>query len=262
MNYKHSLLQRKSIMLSLITRQSETRVRSLKPKLDILLSVVCLLIVLGFQSAQGQVSEKEIKGKQFTCMYWNGMPSEELFYKQGETFLPMEFTLSKRSKPHALKDGDVFSIHRKLKTTDGEAEQYQIVGQAPMITGTNRILFIIFEMKKESGLKLRIMAIDDSVQAFPVGTYRFVNFCNAPLVAKFDKATRKIPAGKITLMKPNVPTDGGYLPFFLGNSKGKVIYENRFYVQPRGRKIVFIGLPRAEGQLPQVRFLSQIISQY
>jgi hypothetical protein len=222
-------------------------------------TLATLLISVLPAPAQDTGESEKVRGSSFSCMYWDGTPPEELFYKDGKSFLPIKFYHSKRSERYKLKTEEIFTLYRKLPEVKEGEEPYAPVARAPVKKGATCVLFLVFKTETEPAFKARIMSVDDSLAAFPSGTFRFVNFSNQPLIVKFDDTVKQLSPGKVELMKFRMPEDGGYLPFLIGNADGKSIYENRLFAQPGGRKMVFIIPPALPDGLPQVRFLDEII---
>jgi hypothetical protein len=101
--------------------------------------------------------------------------------------------------------------------------------------------------------------MNDALDVFPPGSFRFVNFSAAALQVKFGGQIHKLPAGEMSVIKSNVSEKGGFLAFFMGNATGKIVFETRLFGQPTGRDMVLIGPPaRPEGE-PMVKFLTEII---
>ncbi len=208
------------------------------------------------QAEQEPVKEPYL---QFTCMLWEGPLESQLFYRDGERYIPVTPFTESRSKAHFLKFSREFSLHVKHQVEEQEEAIYRLVGTSPLLTGTRRILFLLFKQEPEDGIEFRILPFDDSLAGFPAGTFRFMNMSAKELRVKFADETRKIPASKMTLMNSDVSSDGGLIPFLIGDARGRKIFETRLFAQPTGREIVFIGPPKEGEELPSVRFLSQLL---
>ena len=66
----------------------------------------------------------------------------------------------------------------------GRKEQepvYTLVGQSKLLPGISPILFILIPSQGEEDFKIRILALDDSLEGFPAGSFRFANFSTADL---------------------------------------------------------------------------------
>ena len=217
-----------------------------------LLFASALLVSVQAQDSSGR------SGVQFTCVTWDNLPYEELFYRDGEDGLPISIGKGVRSDPYPLKTQPALQLYIKATDEDGDTA-YELVGQAPLASGAERTLFIIEKNEKDSGLPLRVLSMDDSLRSFPMGAFRFVNSTRTSLKVEFGGSTNTVVPNQITMVPANAPKLGGFLPFLVKGMNNKVIFETRLFGQPRGRKMVFILPPSRTGGRVKVRFLPEII---
>lgn len=197
-------------------------------------------------------------GQEFSCLIWEPLAIAEVFYRDGEKYLPLEFSPGNRSQLYPLKEAAALELYERATGADG-ADTYKLVGRGSWDTGARRMLFLVDPAAEGSGLPLRIFGVNDALDVFPRGTFRFLNFSSIPLQVKFAGKTGKLPVGEITLLKSDVSDKGGFLPFLIGDDNGKVVFQTRLFSQPNGREMVFIGNPAKAGGLPRVKFLTEII---
>ena len=195
---------------------------------------------------------------EFSCLVWESLPIAAVFYRDGNSYLPLEFSPGNRSQLYPLSEVTALELYEKVTAADG-ATTYKLVGKAPWQAGARRMLFLVDPVPNATGMPLRIFGVNDALDVFPPGTFRFLNFSNATLQVKFAGQVKKLPAGEITIVKSNVSEKGGFLPFQIGDSDGKVVFETRLFSQPSGREMVFIGNPAEPGGLARVKFLTEII---
>ena len=209
--------------------------------------------------------QDEKKGIQFSCMLWSGPLPEKIYYQDGEDYREIIAYTSSRSRPHWLEKSKEFSLFSRNEIEQGEGKEarlvYTLVGQSKLLGDISPVLFILFPSMGEKGLQIRILALDDSLNGFPAGSFRFANFSSNELFVKFAGAVKKIPSKEITLMKSGIGQQGGLVPFLIGNEEGQKVFETRLFAQASGREIVFIGPPKEAGGLPSVRFLPQLLPQ-
>lgn len=209
--------------------------------------------------------QKKKKGVQFSCMLWEGPLPQKIYYQDGEDYREVVPYTSSRSLPHWLEKSKEFRLFTMTQPeANGGKEQepvYTLVGQAKLLPGISPILFLLIPSQIEEDFKIRIMALDDSHEGFPAGSFRFANFSAADLMVKFAGAVKKIPAREMTIMQSKIGKNGGMVPFLIGNESGEKVFETRLFAQASGREIVFIGPPKKEGGLPSVRFLPQLLPQ-
>ena len=196
---------------------------------------------------------------EFCCVIWEPLPITAVFYRDGKSFLPLEFFPGNRSQLYPLKQGNALELFEKVTAADGEPT-YKLVGKAPLVTGARRMLFLVDHVANASGLPLRLYGVNDALDVFPPGTIRFFNFSPTELQVKFAGQASKLPAGEMSLVKSNVSENGGFIPFLIANPKGEMIFETRLFSQPSGRDMVFIGAPALPGRRVPVKVLPQLIA--
>ena len=204
-------------------------------------------------------SDTDRTAVEFCCVVWEPLPITEVFYQDGESYLPMEFSPGERSKLYPLKKAGVLKIYQKKTSADG-ALRYILVGRARLVPKTQRMLFVIAPLPDTTGLPLGLYGVDDSLDAFPPGTSRFFNFSTAALQVKFGGKTSKLPAGEVTVVQSDVSKSGGFIPFLIGDLNGEVVFETRLFSQPTGRDMVFISAPAKPGGRVLVKLLPQLVS--
>jgi hypothetical protein len=224
-----------------------------------------VLMLAGLASIVCAQQQEKKKGVQFSCMLWEGPLPQKVYYQDGEDYREVVPYTSSRSLPHWLEKSKEFRLFTMTqpKANGGNEQEpvYTLVGQSKLIPGISPILFILIPSQGEEGFKIRIMALDDSLEGFPAGSFRFANFSAADLMVKFAGAIKEIPAREMTIIKSRIGKNGGMVPFLIGNQNGENVFETRLFAQASGREIVFIGPPKEAGGLPSVRFLPQLLPQ-
>lgn len=195
---------------------------------------------------------------EFSCLIWDPLPFPEIFYFDGKSHLPLELFPGNRSKLYPLQETTALGLYVK-ETSDDGAETYKLIGQSPLLAGTRRMLFVIESAEQSAGLPLTIFGMDDALDSFPPGTFKFLNFSKSALQVNFGSQITQLPAGEIRVVKSNAPKLGGFIPFVVGDARGKIVFETRLFGQPTGREIVFIGPPAKPGGPPRLKFVTQII---
>lgn len=201
---------------------------------------------------------------QFSCAVWENLTYPELFYHHGGEYLPIEISVGQRSKAYPLKGVEALELFIRKTTVAGAAEsnaavEYERVGTAPLLPDAKRILFLIDAKKEANGLPLRVLGIDDSLEIFPAGSYRFFNQTPDLLRIEFGGAIHDLPQGALKVVTPELPEAGGFLPAIIKNEQGSILLEKRFFAQRTGRELVIIR-PPAEGRTGiAIQFLSEII---
>lgn len=200
----------------------------------------------------------------FTCAAWGVLPYPELFYHRGGEYLPVELSAGQRSKVYPLKGAEVFELFSRKETVAGAGEssatpEYERVGTTTLPVGATRMLFLIDAKKDANGLPLQLLAMDDSLETFPAGSYRFFNQTPELLRIDFGGATHDLPPSELKIVRPVLTEAGGFLPVVIKNEQGRSLLENRFQAQRTGRELVIIS-PPAEGRTElAIKFLSELI---
>jgi hypothetical protein len=206
-------------------------------------------------SAQSAASAASLK---FSCAVWEPLPISPIYYRDGKSYLSLEFSPGSRSKLYPLKVGNALELYKKVTAEDGEIT-YQLVGKAPWIAGARRMLFLVDPVANASRLPLKLFGVNDALDVFPPGTFRFFNFSNTTLEVKFGGQVSQLTKGESTVVKSNVSDQGGLLPILMADTNNRIIFENRLFAQPDFREMVFIGNPATPNGTPKVKFLTQVI---
>jgi hypothetical protein len=207
---------------------------------------------LGAQSAPKATSLK------FSCVAWENLTIDNLFYRQGKKCLPIQLSPGSRSELYTLQDATALELCTLAVDEQGK-EYYKLIGQAALPVGSDRALFFIFEKKAADGLPLTVSGVDDSLKTFPPGSYRFVNSTSVELKVTFGGVTTPIAPRAMTVVPSQVSKNGGFLPFLVKDAANRNIYETRFFSQPTGRSMVFISPPPKPGERVLIKFLAQLI---
>jgi hypothetical protein len=217
-----------------------------------------LLMFVIFPALSRAQTVTEKSGVEFSCLVWDPLPMPEIFYLDGNDYLPLVFSLGNRSQPYPLKQATAFELYVKDAGEEG-GTSYKLVGKAPLVTGSRQMLLVIIPAMGTGALPLRLMAVDDSMEAFPPGSFKFLNFSKDALQVKFGGQIAAIRPGEIRIVNPRIPEKGGFMPFMIGDTQGKIVFETRLFGQPTGREMVFIGNASEPERQHKVMFLTQVI---
>lgn len=195
---------------------------------------------------------------EFSCLIWEPLPITAVFYRNGKEVVPLELSPGNRSRLYPLKETTGLELYTVVTGPDGKAT-YKLVGKAPLVAGTRRMLFLIEPVPQATELPLKIVGVDDSLDAFPPGTFRFFNFSALPLQVRFGGQTDSLPVDEVKVVRSNVPLNGGLLPIYISDINRKTLFENRIIAQPDLREMVFIRPPARPGASPKVKFVTEPI---
>ncbi|MGB2012037.1 MAG: hypothetical protein ACPHYF_10960, partial [Akkermansiaceae bacterium] len=194
------------------------------------------------------------KGNTFTVIALSAIPYENIYYRKGEEYVAIELRKGMRSQAYALGQGsatmDIFTDH------DDEENPYKLVGRAPLVSGTSKMLFFIgmSNSTDQKALPLVLYGLDDSRTAFPNGSFRFINFISAPLVIDFHKKRFLVKPGKPVLQKLNLSQAGSFTPFVVRDSKGKILGGTRLFSHATNREMVLVFPPKKGAKRLDIRY--------
>ena len=202
-----------------------------------------------------QEEDKEMRVS-FTAIALTQIPYEKVYYRHGEEFIEIQWRNGMRTFPYSLSKAkalEVFIDH------DDPENPYKLVGKAPLVSGTNKMLYFFAHnaTPQEGQLPVSLYGIDDSERAFPESSYRFINFCSVPLVIDFDKKSRfLVKPGKPTVKKLNLTKAGAFTPFVVRDSKGKILGGTRLFSHANNREMVLIFQPKKGSKRMDIRYFS------
>lgn len=196
----------------------------------------------------------------FTCAKFNAVDTSNLYYNKGKEYIKLELPQTVRSKIYPVTLGEnrklvFFSLSKDEKDQD----VYTPVARAHFPEKTNQVLVLFAKSKKVKKSKYRLLVIDDSLEVFPVGSFRFFNFTKEPLLVSFHKTKKVVKPRSETLIKLKISSNGQFIPFILKNKKGDIYYETKLIGQQINRDMVFIKNVISNTYKVKLKFLSETI---
>jgi hypothetical protein len=207
--------------------------------------------------ADAQASDVSSSMK-FSCVVWKDLPYPVILYRQKDQFLPLTLPARQRSETYPLEGQAALELYI-LKDQPNGKPGHELVGKAALPKGSRIFLFMIQEAPDGAELPLRIFGMDDSLDAFPAGSFRFLNFTKLPLQVDLGGATDQLPPEAVKVARPAIPELGGFLPFVIRDAAGNTGFQTRLFGQPRGRKMVMIVPPVKQAEKLSVLFVPQIV---
>jgi hypothetical protein len=212
-------------------------------------SNVLLALLAAFTFFSGISSAEEPSkrgGVSFTVLPLSSLPYENLYYRNGKTITPIEIRKGKRSMSYPLSSAEFIELF-----TDHEDPElrYRLIGKAPLLTGTSRILYFLRETgsNKEGARPLGLFGIDDSKATFPDSSFRFINFINAPLSIEFNKKQFDMKPGQSKVHKLNLTEAGSFTPFIVKDMEERTLGGTRLFSHAASREMVLI-FPAKKGK--------------
>ena len=219
-------------------------------------SVLCVLLpLLVFVSSSSAEDQNKTVSVTFSVIPLSSMPYAKMYYRDGEEVKKLEMRKGRRSAPHKLSPSEFLELYTDHPDPE---QQYRLIGKAPVIAGTNKILFFFWEneARKPKALPIRLYGIDDSTSTFPDGSFRFVNFINAPLVIEFNKKRFGLEARQSVVRKLNLPEEGEFTPFVVKDREGYLLGGTRLFSHASSRELVLIFPPKKGKKRLDIRYFS------
>lgn len=251
--------------------------------------VLLLLLALG-QSATPVLSE-EVQEQAprigFSCLHWDEVPEERLYYREGEHYHPIKFRHGARSEIKVLEGMFDFELYGERENPQQGEMPYVLLGKVVIPADIRDVLFYIIPDQGEDRTVYQIIAMDDSLEAFPRGMFRFVNLSGRELSVEFSGQTRHFAIGQIAEMPYKILDGGGtFVPCVIravvkeqaapaeneqneeqdqeaankAADREKILFGTRLFGQPNGREIVVMRPSPVEGsERLKLKFYNQLI---
>jgi len=220
-----------------------------------------ILAVVLFSPSLHAQEEKTKSSFEFSFVTWKNLTVAPVFYRDGDKYHEIDLIRAQRSELYRFKKPQA----QMLLYTQGENEEgeivYKLAGKTAIKAASSRMLFFIQDHVEvgPDQLPLILSGIDDSLDAFPMGSFRFVNSTKLPLQVLFPSSRKALPPQSAEVLIPKIPELGGFIPIYILDADKNIVFQSRFFGQPRGRKMVFIAPPKKPGGKVNLAFLPQII---
>lgn len=134
----------------------------------------------------------------------------------------------------------------------------------PGASATKALLVFAVGTGADGVAAVRVMALDDGVEAFPLRTVRVFNATGRPLLAKVGSFEGAVPPGvsppQAYPVKSDDPTQIGSFPLAFAlaepGAEPRLLYSGHGEAWPLGRSLVFVLPPKEAGAGIQVRALT------
>lgn len=249
------------------------------------------LLVLG-QCATPALSEEvqeEAPRIGFSCLHWDEIPEEKLYYREGEHYHLIKFRHGARSELKVLEGMSDFELYGERENPQQGEMPYVLLGKVLIPADVRDVLFYIIPDQGEDRTVYQIITMDDSLEAFPRGVFRFVNLSGRELSVEFSGQTRHFAIGQIVEMPYKIMDGGGtFVPCVIraavkdeaapteneqngeqGEDEAKklpepekILFGTRLFGQPNGREIVVMRPSPVEGSdRLKLKFYNQLIAR-
>lgn len=187
-------------------------------------------------------------------------PVEGLYYKHGTKDIPLEIKPQQRSGFYQLPTEQETSFYRIETAKDGTVIRkpaldvnFSQAGALPLV--------MIGSARENSGHKLEATVVRDDLDAFPMGTFRIVNFTDVPLEAVVDGVPSKVTARSDVVVEAIKSLDKPTVYFQLMlNHAGRrdLVFASNWSHSGAMRIMVLMYPPRPPAKMPAVLRVGEI----
>ena len=183
-----------------------------------------------------------------------GVNPEGLYYLNDKKDVPVSVTQNARSDFYPLPSSNPLEFYRKEKAPDGTEVRIP-VARATVPEGAKILLFIFSEGPSKTTV---VETLDDSLVAFPGGTYRVLNRLNQPLDAVIKGQKSPIPAHGAALIDVRGPGTTRFVQIsFAGTTPPRTILSNNWSYNADLRTLVIAAPSVPPSDTPLVARISE-----
>lgn len=213
--------------------------------------IICLFLLVTLS-----VSAKT----EFSCMLWENQPYSEIFYKNGQEYVPLELVSDRRSKIYEIANVEFFELYVYETNPEGEQE-VKLVGKSVIPPKADRVLFVLSYRPERAGLPIAVIGMNDSLDVFPAGSFRIVNFTSEELSVSVGEKSEKLEPRKLKVLKPDIPENGGLVSLVVNNQEGRPVFGRRLFGQSRSRQMVFVLVDKDAKRGVRAKLLPDILPE-
>ena len=207
---------------------------------------------------QSAGESEQVTSLEFSCVALEKFKSPPLFYFDSSKYKPLQVPVGDHSPQYELNGAAFLRLYVEQTDEKGDVSYIQCA-EAPLLMNCKRMLFLVSRVKNSGPWPLQIIGIDDSLETFPKGAFRFMNATRVPLKVSINGKSDQVAPRAISIIVPDVSETGGFYPFTIDGLDGSRYYETKLYGQFHGRETVLIGPPVHDRKRLTIKFLSQII---
>jgi len=177
----------------------------------------------------------------FTAIVFVGKKvTEPLYYQVDDGFEKIVLRERRRSLPCSARLGEsnVLSLYVKNPSDAPEAPPYLPVAQATIRPESKRVLVLINLDEKTGGAGYHIKVIEENVDSFPPGSFRFLNLSGQKLGIVLGEEKMIVPDNTMRTLEAK-KQQGNYVSIKLVSKSG-YLYQSTWYVSDHIRELVII----------------------
>lgn len=233
-------------------------------KITIYLSILLMFVYMPCFTLNAQTSgQSKLKNTKIslTCTLWDTIAYETLYFQNDGAYLPLKLYKGARSPEYEATIGpeNKFKLFVPEEDEDGKII-YKLVGIAPLVANTKKVLYVIFPKTAEAGgLPLQLYGIDDSFESSPPASYRFVNFTKNMLNVHIAGRDSVVKPKEVKVVSYTPSKEGAFEPFIVKDSSNRKVFETRLICRATGRNILFIMPAPKKGGIVKIRSIPQTL---
>lgn len=183
-----------------------------------------------------------------------GVNLEGLYYMDGKKDVPVQVTQNTRSEFFSLPSASPLEFYRIEKAADGSVVRIP-VARAAVPEGSKLLLLVFSEGASKNTI---IETLDDSLAAFPGGSYRVLNRLNQPLDAVMMGQKTLVPAHGTALINVRGPGSTRFVQISLaGTTPPRTILSNNWSYSEELRTLVIAAPSVPPSDTPLVARISE-----
>lgn len=157
-----------------------------------------------FSIAHAQTGETGIS-LQFSCLEWSEIDTNGLYYQHQEESIQVSMDTAYRSELYDYSGPNPIVFFVDSNGANGQPER-RPVARAQVPEGVERALFLFVERPNpgENGEAFEVIVMDESLSAFPMGTYRVFNFSDYEIGGIIGENRFIIPGKNFKTISPKV----------------------------------------------------------
>ena len=224
-------------------------------------SIILLILLLANISFCQSNLKLPKYGIPFSCVCWEKVYDEDVYYRYGEYYFPLNFMVGRRSGVLMLNPNHHFEVCTRALNEEGMYE-YTVVDKCKIPQGASSLLFnfevvINGEQEKEVFVK----SFEDGLASFTAGDFKFVNMVNSRLKVEFGSDSAVVAPGGDKTINSSLSSSTGFVPLYISGADKNLKLNASLYASKSSRELVFISPPRRKSERLRLRYISQPIKE-
>lgn len=205
--------------------------------------IICLLLCgAGFLNNSHAEDKKPVLVQGKFRIFPIGLNLSDINYLQGEKDIPVSIIADTPSPFYKLPTNGVIDFYRIQSGPDGKPQRIPVAQGNVALAGPLPLL--IFSKTGADDQKLRVEAVKDDLQSFPLGTFLAINRCSNLLVINMNSKEVTLAPNSVTVLTPPPLEPGRRTVMFqiygLDGSTKNLLYSNNWAFSTAARTMLVI----------------------